>query len=91
MIPVPRYSGTNFKLERVNATGSRYIITHHYCLVTQVDAGFYSDAVEYLPVDPATWVQFPSGAGKTFSLYDNSNIIAAALRLEMLLHSKNSG
>ena len=49
-------------------TGYRYII-HFYCLA--VEAGFYSDVVECLPVDPATWVRFPAGAGKIFSLYDN--------------------
>ena len=48
--------------------GDRYI-THFYCLA--VEAGFYSDVVECLPVDPATWVRFPAGAGKIFSLYDN--------------------
>ena len=68
MIPVPRNSRTNFKLEGVNVTGSRYNITHFYCLA--VEAGFYSDAVECLPVNPAFWVQFPAGAGKIFSLYD---------------------
>ena len=47
--------------------GDRYI-THFYCLA--VEAGFYSDVVECLPVDPATWVRFPAGAGKIFSLYD---------------------
>ena len=67
MIPVPRNSGTNFKLEGVNVTGYRYMI-HFYCLA--VEAGFYSDVVECLPVDPATWVRFPAGAGKIFSLYD---------------------
>ena len=50
-------------------TGSRYII-HFYCLT--VEAGFYSNVVECLPVDQATWVPFPAGAGKIFSLYDNS-------------------
>ena len=35
-----------------------------------VEAGFNSDVVECLPVDPATWVRFPAGAGKIFSLYD---------------------
>ena len=40
-----------------------------YCLA--VEAGFYSGVVECLPVDPATWVQFPARAGKIFSLYDN--------------------
>ena len=70
MIPVPRNSGTNFKLEGVNVTGSRYYIKkkHFYCLA--VEAGFYSDVVECLPVDPATWVRFPAGTGKIFSLYD---------------------
>ena len=41
---------------------------HFYCLA--VEAGFYSDVVECLPVNPATWVRFPAGAGKIFSLYD---------------------
>ena len=67
MIPVPRNSGTNFKLEGVYVTGYRYMI-HFYCLA--VEAGFYSDVVECLPVDPASWVRFPAGAGKIFSLYD---------------------
>ena len=49
--------------------GARYI-THFYCLA--VEAGFYSDVVECLPVHPATWVRFPAGAGKIFSLYDMS-------------------
>ena len=39
-----------------------------YCLA--VEAGFYSDVVECLPVDPASWVRFPAGTGKIFSLYD---------------------
>ena len=43
-------------------------VTHFYCLA--VEAGFYSDFVECLPVDPATWVRFPAGARKIFSLYD---------------------
>ena len=46
--------------------GARFII-HFYCLA--VEAGFYSDVVECLPVDPDTWVRFPAGAGKIFSLY----------------------
>ena len=65
MIPVPRHSGTNFKLEGVYVTGSRYII-HFYC--PAVEAGFYSDAVECLPVDPATWVRFPAGTGNIVAL-----------------------
>ena len=56
-----------FQLEGVYVTGSRYII-HYYCLA--VEAGFYSDVVECLPVDPATWVRFQAGAGKIFSLYN---------------------
>ena len=47
--------------------GARYI-RHFYCLA--VEAGFYSDVVECLPVDPATWVRFPAGAGKIFLLYE---------------------
>ena len=50
-----------FQIGGVYVTGSRYII-HFYCLA--VEAGFYSDVVECLHVDPATWVQFPAGAGK---------------------------
>ena len=45
-------------------------ITHFYCLA--VEAGFYSDMVECLPVDPATWVRLAAGIGKIFSLYDTS-------------------
>ena len=41
---------------------------HFNCLA--VEAGFYSDVVECLPVESATWVQFLAGAGKIFSLYD---------------------
>ena len=41
---------------------------HFYCLA--VEANFYSDMVECLPVDPASWVRFPAGTGKIFSLYD---------------------
>ena len=41
---------------------------HFYCLA--VEAGFYSDVVECLPVDQASWVRFPAGAGKLFSLCD---------------------
>ena len=48
--------------------GARYK-AHFYCLA--VEAGFYSDVVECLPVDPATWVRFPAGTGKIFSLFDN--------------------
>ena len=44
----------------VHVIGSMYII-HFYCLT--IEAGFYSDVVECLPVDPATWVQFLSRIG----------------------------
>ena len=37
----------------------RYII-HFYCLA--VEAGFYSDVVECLPLDPAAQVRFPPRA-----------------------------
>ena len=73
VIPVPRNSGTNFKLEGVNVTGSRYTITHFYFL--PVEAGFYSDVVECLPVEPAIWVRLPAGAGKIFSLFDINIVI----------------
>ena len=52
----------------VCVTGYRYMI-HFYCLA--VEAGFYSDVVECLPVNPATWVRFPAGAGRIFSPCDN--------------------
>ena len=38
---------------------NRYI-THFYCLA--VEAGFYSDVVECLPLDPAAQVRFPPRA-----------------------------
>ena len=41
----------------------RYI-THFYCLA--VEAGFYSDVVECLPVDPAAQVRFPPRAAGIF-------------------------
>ena len=50
-----------------NCHGARYI-THFYCHA--VEAGFYSDVVECLLVDPASLVRFPAGAGEIFSLYD---------------------
>ena len=36
-----------------------------------VEASFYSDVVECLPVDPATWVRFRAWTGKNITLYDN--------------------
>ena len=45
---------TLYPLLSNGVTGSRYIYTHFYCLV--VDAGFNSDVVECLPVNPAIWV-----------------------------------
>ena len=47
VIRVPRNSGTNFKLEGVNVTWSRYILIHFYSLA--VEACFYSDLVECFP------------------------------------------
>ena len=64
-----KHSSTEPLCSHICVTGSRYNIRHFYCLA--VEAGFYSDVVECLPVDPATWVPFPAGAGKIFSLYDN--------------------
>ena len=43
----------------VVGTGTMYI-THFYCLA--VEAGFYSDVVECLPLDPAVQVRFPPRA-----------------------------
>ena len=45
--------------------GARYKI-HFYCLA--VEASFYSDVVECLPVESATWVRLQAGAGKMFAL-----------------------
>ena len=39
--------------------GARYI-SHFYCLA--VEAGFYSDVVECLPLNPAAQVRFPPRA-----------------------------
>ena len=39
-----------------------------YCLA--IEAGFYSDMVEYLPVDPANFARVPAGTGTLVSLYD---------------------
>ena len=55
MILVPKNFGTKFKLERVNVTGSRYII-HFFCLA--LEARFYNEVVKCLLVDPETLVQF---------------------------------
>ena len=59
LIPVPRNSVTNFKLEGVYVTGSRYINTlqlpsKEAGLLPSKEASFYSNVVECLPVDPAT-------------------------------------
>ena len=51
-------------LSREICSRNRYI-THFYCLA--VDAGFYSDVVECLPLDPATQVRFPPRAVGIFS------------------------
>ena len=42
--------------------GLGIILIHFYCLA--VEAGFYSDVLECFPVNPATLVRFPAGAGK---------------------------
>ena len=59
-----------------------------------IEAGFYSDVDECLPVNPATWVQFPAGAGGnifTLQHYDKmSNSAAAHLGLHYLIMSLSS-
>ena len=69
--------------------GVRYKI-HFYCLA--VEAGNYSDVVECLPVDPATWFQFPAGAGKIFSLYDiiYFQVLLIWLLLYIIFQSKSN-
>ena len=62
MIPVPRNSGTNFELEGVIVTWTRYILIHSHYLA--IEAGFYSDVVKCLPVNPATWARFPAGPSR---------------------------
>ena len=42
-------------------------MTHFYCLA--VEAGFYSDAVECLPLDPAAQVRIPPRAVGIFFLH----------------------
>ena len=66
-----------------NRHGARYKI-HFYCLA--VEAGFYSDVVECLPLDPATWVRFPAGAGKIFSLYDRSFVFFMFFGLRVCIY-----
>ena len=51
-------SGTN-QCKAGICSRDRYI-THFYCLA--VEAGFYSDVVECLPLDPAAQVRFPPQA-----------------------------
>ena len=51
----------NLNTEILKWCCSRYrYITHFYCLA--VEAGFYSDVVECLPLDPAAQVRFPPRA-----------------------------
>ena len=51
--------------------GLGIIIIYFYCLA--VDAGFYSDVVEYLPVDHATWPRFNSWLGQAGTLSTTVN------------------
>ena len=45
----------------LHVIGSRYMyIIHFYCLA--IEAGFYSDMVECLPLDPAAQVRYPPRA-----------------------------
>ena len=73
VIPVPRNSGMNFKLEWVNVTMSRYILIHFYCLA--VEAGLYSDVVECSSVNPASWVHFLAEQVGRYLLYDVTYLV----------------
>ena len=58
-----------------------------------IEAGFYSDVVECLPVNPATWGSIPGlGRLKYFALrhYEMSNSAAAHLALHCLIMSLSS-
>ena len=68
-----RHALTVYRQYKVNVTGLVQFgggECHGARYITHLLPGFYSDVVECLPVDPATWVRFPAGAGQTFSLYD---------------------
>ena len=75
---IPRNSGTNFKLEGENVTGSRYI-THLYCLAVQ--AGFYSNVVECWPVTQTARVRTPIG----------KNVISILSTVTLLKNYKSFG
>ena len=53
---VPSRFGDESIYSREICSRDRYI-THFYCLA--MEAGFYSDVVECLPLDPAAQVRFP--------------------------------
>ena len=50
----------NFANYHVTICSRDRYITHFYCLA--VEAGFYSDVIECLPLDPAAQVRFPPRA-----------------------------
>ena len=52
---------------------------YKYTSTALLEASFYSDMVECLPVDPASWVRFRAGYGKIFSLYDTYVIYSVSL------------
>ena len=58
--------------------------THFYCLV--VEAVFYSDVVECLPLDPATCVRFPAGTGRIYLLFDMDKNVMKLTLFEILTH-----
>ena len=68
-----------------NVVGIDRYITHFYCLA--VEAGFYSDVVECLPLDPAAQVRFPPRAVGIF-LHPVTLIplYSLELRLAICLH-----
>ena len=64
------FSGSNYLHQGSNTCHRVFVYIIHFCYLA-VEAGFYSDIVECLPVDPETWIRFPAGTGKIFLLYDN--------------------
>ena len=66
--------GDDFQFGGIECHGARYIELF-YCLA--VEASFYNDVVECLPLDPATWVRYPAEADKKFrstTVYYNKSL-----------------
>ena len=85
---VPSRFGDESNLSREICSRDRYI-THFYCLA--VEAGFYSDVVECLPVDPTAQFRFPPRAVRIFQhpvtfggqYVGSTACVSASLRMEM--------